>query len=72
MVVSQQEMSTAFLLLKNKMRNNQMSKTINPFHQQEQKQAKQPVTWQMNEREASSLMDMLNQSPTISTERRAL
>ena len=70
MVVSQQEMSTAFLLLKNKMRNNQMSKPTNPFHTQEQKQAKQPVTWQMNEREASFLMDMLNQSPTISTERR--
>ena len=49
-----------------------MNKTTNPFHTQEQKSAKQPVTWQMNEREASSLMNMLNQSPTISTERRVI
>lgn len=47
-----------------------MNKQTNPFHPQEQKQAKQPVTWQMDESEASFLMDMLNQSPTISTERR--
>lgn len=49
-----------------------MNKTTNPFHTQEQKQAKQTVTWQMNEREASSLMNMLNQSPIISPERRVI
>ena len=49
-----------------------MNKQTNPFHTQEQKQAKQPVTWQMNEREASILSEMLNQSITSTTERSAV